>query len=194
MLSDVQLKDLAERMDIPLEAVVFKDELYNLGKLKYNRSYIINLENEFDENGEPNDGSHWTCFQVNEYPNGKIEGIYMDSYGAQPPVAVLDFCGCDLPYSTIDIQSLLSGICGYYCLAFLHYINAYKDRTNDIYIDADNFFSMFNDLNKSTEFKKNEFVLKHFFQSKDPALRKAIKVFDDDVEMQMNMEEKKSDT
>ena len=49
--------------------------------LKYNRSYIINLEDEFDKNGEPNDGSHYTCFQVNKYPNGKVEPIYFDSFG-----------------------------------------------------------------------------------------------------------------
>ena len=30
MLTDVDLKDLAQKMDIPLEAVVFKDELLNV--------------------------------------------------------------------------------------------------------------------------------------------------------------------
>jgi hypothetical protein len=187
MLSDIQLKDLAKKMSIPLEAVVFKDELLTLGKLKHNRSYIINMENELDEHGNPNEGSHWTCFQVNEYPNGKVEGVYFDSYGVQSPKIVTEFCGCDLPYSTIDIQSLMSGICGYYCLAYLHFINAYPDRTKDIFIDTDNFLSLFEDLNKSIDFKKNEYMLKHFFQSSDPELRKAIQVFDHDVEMQENI-------
>jgi hypothetical protein len=35
---------------------------------------------------------------------------------------------------------------------------------------------MFDDLNKSVDFKKNEYILKHFFQPKDPKLRKEIDV------------------
>ena len=56
MLTDVQLIDLAEKMHIPLESVSFKDEL---PKLKYNMSHIINLEDELDNEGLPNNGSHW---------------------------------------------------------------------------------------------------------------------------------------
>jgi hypothetical protein len=33
---------------------------------------------------------------------------------------------------------------------------------------------MFDDLNKSVDFKKNEYILLHFFRSKDPKLRKEI--------------------
>lgn len=35
---------------------------------------------------------------------------------------------------------------------------------------------MFDDLNKSVDFKKNEFMLKHFFEPKDKSKRKAIEV------------------
>ena len=35
---------------------------------------------------------------------------------------------------------------------------------------------MFDDLNKSVDFKKNEYILKHFFRSEDPSLRKEIDV------------------
>jgi hypothetical protein len=35
---------------------------------------------------------------------------------------------------------------------------------------------MFDDLNKSIDFKKNEYILKHFFRSEDPSLRKEIDV------------------
>ena len=58
MLTDIQIKDLAKRMDIPLERVCFKDQLLQK-PLKYNRSYIINMDNELDEDGKPNEGSHW---------------------------------------------------------------------------------------------------------------------------------------
>lgn len=41
---------------------------------------------------------------------------------------------------------------------------------------------MFDDLEKNVDFKKNEYVLKHFFMSKDPAMRKSVDVIEDDVE------------
>ena len=37
---------------------------------------------------------------------------------------------------------------------------------------------MFDDLNSSVDFKKNEYVLKHFFQSNDPANRIPISLKD----------------
>ena len=76
-------------MSIPLERCCFKSELEE-EPLKYNRSYIINLEDEFDKNGERNTGTHYTCFQVNKYANGKTEPINFDSYGVVPPLEVLN--------------------------------------------------------------------------------------------------------
>jgi hypothetical protein len=46
----------------------------------------------------------------------------------------------------------------------------------ELYHDTDQFIEMFNDLNISTDFKKNEFVLKHFFRSANPAERIPISV------------------
>ncbi len=50
----------------------------------------------------------------------------------------------------------------------------FSHRTGDIYLDTEQFLEYFEDLNKSTNFLKNEYVLKHFFQSEDPKLRKEI--------------------
>ena len=80
-LSNIQIEDLAKKMKVPLVFCDFKSALEDT-KLEYNKSYIINMEDEFDpETGERNDGSHYTCFQVNKYPNGKKQGIYFDSFG-----------------------------------------------------------------------------------------------------------------
>lgn len=178
MLTDTQLTELSEKMGIPLEAILFKDEMPS--KIKYNRSYIINIEDSEDGQGIRNDGTHWTCMQVNKYSNGKIEPIYMDSYGMPPPEsikkAVMDTCGQKLPFNTKDIQSLMNNACGFYCVAFLHYINEAPTRSKDLYTDVEGFLDMFDDLNKSVDFKKNEYILKHFFVPKDPALRKAIEI------------------
>jgi len=178
MLTDDQLEQLCDKMQVPLAGVYFKDQLPH--KLEYNVSYIINLENSENEEGEPNEGSHWTCLQVNKYPSGTIEPIFFDPYGAPPSEAIKKFvltnCGKKLPYTTKDIQSLMNNACGYYVLAFLHYINAWNHRTKDIYDDVACFLEYFDDLNQSIDWKKNEYVLKMFFQSKDPNIRRQIEV------------------
>ena len=178
MLTDTQLTELSEKMGIPLEAVLFKDEIPN--KIKYNRSYIINIEDSEDKEGNKNDGTHWTCLQVNKYPNGKIEPFYFDAYGMPPPEsikkAVMDTCGQKIPFNTKDIQSLMNNACGWYCLALGHFINASKYRSGILHDDVAMFIDMFDDLNHHIDFKKNEYILKHFFRSEDPSLRKEIDV------------------
>ncbi len=178
-LTDYQIKDLSKRMSIPLEDVVFKDELET--PLEYNKAYIINIEDSVDENGNQNDGTHWTYLQCNKYPNGKIESIYFDPYGAPPPENIKRVVKettkqNGLPYTEVDIQSLMNNACGYYCLALGHFINSSKYRSNDLYTDVNDFLSLFDDLNKSVDFKKNEYVLKHFFRSSDPSMRREIEV------------------
>ena len=180
MLTDIQIKDLAKKMDIPLVFCGFKDELAT-EKLQYNKSYIINLEDEFDDKGNQNEGTHWICGQVNKYPNGKIERIFFDSYGAPPAEEIKKFLGQGhyVPYNKKDIQSLMNGACGWYALAFLHYINSFEGRTNDLYSDVEDFLSLFNDLNVSCDFKANEYMLKQFFRSKDASKRTPVEVFAD---------------
>ena len=168
MLTDEQLYTLAQRMKVPLERVCFKSELAE-EPLVYNKSYIINLQDEIDEDtGEGNGGSHWTCFQVNKYPNGKIEGIYMDSYGIGPPEDVKAFVKVGLPFTERNIQGLFDSYCGWACLAFLHFINAGSIRSGDLYSDSEHFMAMFKNLNKdigNEDANQNEFVLKQFFKA-----------------------------
>jgi hypothetical protein len=181
MLTDSQLKELSTKMSIPLEAVCFKDELPK--KLTYNKGYIINLEDSMDEEGNDNTGTHWTALYVAKYPDGKVEPIFFDPYGANPSENikkfVLDNTGKKLPFTKKDIQSLMNNACGWYCLAFLHFITAWEHRTKDLYDDVSYFMDLFDDLNVSIDWKKNEHILRMFFQSKDPKLRKEIDVLAD---------------
>jgi hypothetical protein len=183
MLTDTDIKKLSKAMEIPLVGVFFKDELPK--KIEYNKGYIINLDDSVDNEGNDNEGSHWTALQVNKYPNGKIEPIFFDPFGAPPSESikkfVLDNCGKYLPYTTKDIQSLMNNACGFFCCAFLHYINCWDKRTKDLYTDVDVFLCYFDDLNKSIDFKKNEYVLKHFFRSKEEINRKPIDVFSNKI-------------
>jgi hypothetical protein len=179
MLTDSQMETLAGKMSVPLVDCLFKDQMPKT--FEYNKSYVINLEDEFKEDGTLNVGSHWTCLQVNKYPNGKVESMYFDAYGCAPPTDVLKCfkrtTGKEhMPYNTKDIQSLMANCCGYFCLAYLHYINAFPNRTKNLYDDTDCFLSFFDDLNKSIDFKKNEYILKQFFEAKDPTLRRKIEV------------------
>jgi hypothetical protein len=178
-LSDSQIRELAKRMSIPLGDVCFKNELDC--PLEFNKSYIINIEDSHDENGNENEGTHWTFLQCNKYPNDKIESIYFDSYGAPAPKHVIECVekttgSKGLPHTIPDIQSLLNNACGYYCLALGHFINSSQYRSGDLYNDVNKFINMFDDLNKSVDFKKNEYILKHFFRSSDENKRVPIDV------------------
>ena len=66
----------------------------------------------------------------------------------------------------------MNSACGWYVLAFLHYINSYTNRTQSIYDDCEHFTELFNDLNETNDYKYNEWVLKLFFQSSDENHRK----------------------
>ena len=168
-LTDKQIWDLAKRMGLDLEFVDFKDDLMT-HKLEYDKGYIINLSDQYDKNGKQNEGTHWTGLIVRKYPNGKVAPMYFDPFGVQCPKDVTNFVKkytgfSEVPHNTRDIQSILDGICGYYVLAFLYYVTKYEGRSGELYHDSDTFLNMFDDLNVSCDFKKNEFILKHFFRS-----------------------------
>ena len=178
-LSNHQLNALAKKMGYTITDIVFKDELLFM-KPEYNKKnyccYIINMEDEYDEHGKPNDGTHWVALYIKKLPDGKIEPIYFDSYGVAPPKSVTDFVGTPhVPYNTKDIQGLLSDICGWFCLAFLYMLTSFPHRSGDVYVDAGNFLELFDDMNKVVDMHKNEWILKHFFQdTTTAAVRKAI--------------------
>ena len=182
MLTDLQIDDLAKRMSVPLAGCFFKDELPN--KLEYNKVYIINLQDSETDDGEQNSGTHWTMAYIRETPKGQKQPIYFDPYGCPPPENAKKIiekqCNMKCPYTEKDIQSLMNNACGFYCLAMAHFICASKYRTNDLYTDVENFLDMFDDLNKSIDWKKNEYILKMFFQSEDPSKRKEIDVLSQD--------------
>ena len=178
-LTDTDIRNLAKRMNVPIGDVCFKDELPC--PLEFNKSYIINLEDSVDEHGNQNDGTHWTFLQCNKYPNNKTECIYFDPFGQPPSENIKKVVKATtgkqgLPYTDIDVQSLMNNACGFYCLAMGHFINASKYRSQNLHDDVHTFMEMFDDLNKTVDFKKNEYVLKHFFRSEEPSLRKEIDV------------------
>jgi len=168
MLTNHQIEEVSPRMNIPLEYCGFKDRI---PRLKVDKTYIINLEDATDDKGNPNPGSHWTAFQIRNSTNGP-KCFYFDSYGVGEPVAVRRrvteaFGPIKIYQNTKDVQSLMSDACGYFCLAWAHFINDPRFKTSSIKADSDNFLSMFNNLEKSRDYMFNEHVLRHFFLAKD---------------------------
>lgn len=178
MLTDIQIEELSNKMNIPLGECCFKDNLPK--NLLKNKIYIINLQDSETEDGHENNGTHWTMAYIRQTPKGQLEPIYFDPYGCPPPQNVKNIiekqCNKYCPYTTKDIQSLMNNACGFYCLAISHYICASKYRSNDLYKDIDNFMDIFDDLNHSIDWKKNEYLLKHFFLSEDPSKKKNIDI------------------
>ena len=181
MLTDIQIESMCEKMHIPLEAVCFKNDL---PPLKYNRAYVLNMADEYSEEGIPSPGTHWVALQIHvqKGSDGVAMPMYVDSFGVGPPVevsrAVERFCGKKLPWSSKALQALQSDCCGFYALAWLHFINAFRMRRGHIYTDTEGFLDMFIDLNTSVDFKRNEFILQHFFRSDNPAERLPVTLTD----------------
>lgn len=111
-LTNFNLIDICNRVHIKLHGVYCKDELPPK-RDRQDGGYIINLQDQEDGNG-----THWTAFWVE-----KGEACYFDSFGVIFPIAVSNFLnGLRTYYNTQQIQSLASGICGYYCVGFLNFM------------------------------------------------------------------------
>ena len=75
MLSNHDIDVLVEKMGISnFKGCFYKDKLKSV---QPNSSYIINLNNELDEHGNRNTGSHWVALLTNDMK----QCIYFDSYG-----------------------------------------------------------------------------------------------------------------
>jgi len=179
MLTNFQILELAPKMSIPLHSVIFKDEL-DINDLEVGKSYVINLSDEKDEDGDRNGGSHWTCLHIGKH-NGVICPFYFDSYGMPPPEDIKKMVkkrfNKKINYTTKNVQSIMSDCCGWFCLAYLHFINAFYNRTKNIFTDTGMFLELFEDLDISADWQKNEFILKLFFQEPNKAPQGLDKVF-----------------
>jgi hypothetical protein len=114
--TNTQLQEAAEKLKIPLNAISWRDKLYDL--VPKPGGYIINMESCNNKTG----GTHWVAiFLTNE--KGHHRAYYFDSFGVPPPVDVLTFArswgSSDIIHSRKQIQQINSNFCGQYCLHFL---------------------------------------------------------------------------
>jgi hypothetical protein len=160
MLSNHDIDELVIKMGIPnFKGCFYKDKLT---KIQPNSSYIINLNSELDENGTRNTGSHWVALCTNDMK----QCIYFDSYGEKEPVEIKNLLKCkqySIAHTSKNIQSLMSNLCGFFCLSFIYFLTVSKFRTKNIINDASIYLDLYEDLDKVDDVYKNEFVLSLFF-------------------------------
>lgn len=180
-LSDVQLTELAKKMKFTLNGIYFADEIQSQDLRLGN--YIINTSPQFDASGNQNLGTHWCVLMVCKR-EGRIWIQYMDSYGVGPPENLKKIVDKKykrrINYTTKDIQSLMSSACGWFCCSYLHFIYNFPNRTKDILYDTAIWLDFYDDLAIETNYKKNEFILKLFFQEQGKKFKGLEDVFKDE--------------
>lgn len=144
--TNLQLEDMARKLNLPLLGIVSKDELQ--GRVKVG-SIIINLQSSTDGGG-----SHWVTLKV--FPKGQV--IFFDPFGFAPPRQVKQYIGKKkIGISTRPIQDIGSTTCGYYCLACDHYLT--HNREKDIFERFDDFLNLW-----KVDTKKNDEILKDYLR------------------------------
>jgi hypothetical protein len=105
-LTDDDIDKLVPQLKIPhFKGCFLKTQI---PKLKKGESCIINL----------NGHSHWCALiRLDTY-------YYFDSFGI---IAPKELDGIDYTYSEVDLQSMNSSACGWYCIAFLISMNRGND-------------------------------------------------------------------
>lgn len=150
MTSNYELLQMAKKKHIRNLHVLCKDELETLS-FGANKNIIVNLSSSTDEDN----GSHWCALFVNRHS----QCFYFDPFGIVPPKAVMSFCKKKrVCFSETQVQDLSSSKCGFFCIAFLSYMNT-DDRVPD-HESIKNFLLKFN----NDDTRENDVILKkHFF-------------------------------
>ena len=151
MLSNHDIDELVTKMGISnFKGCYYKDKIT---KIQPNSSYIINLNSELDEHGNRNSGSHWCCLVTDDMK----QCIYFDSYGEREPNELRNLLKCNqykIGHTSKNIQSLMSNLCGFFCLSFIHFLSISKFRTKNIINDASIYLDLFEDLDRTNDVKK----------------------------------------
>jgi len=114
-LTDTDIEDLCKFFNIKLKGVYEKSELT---ELPYG-NYIINL------NGQ----SHWCAMIIS--PNGNF---WYDSYGFPAPENLHKLMG-NYTWNDTQIQDINSTACGYFCIAFLKFMEKPNKQMYDAFCD-----------------------------------------------------------
>lgn len=136
-LSNFDIMEIIQSQGVDdFHGVYMKDQLPD----KLERGfYVINLQSSKDGNG-----THWVCLYYT--PNFSY---YYDSYGFIAPLEVQKKI-TPYMYNDLEIQDINSTACGFYCVAFILYLNK-KMNIEKAFMEFINLFG------KDTE--RNEAIL-----------------------------------
>ena len=141
MLTNHDLFRMSRLNGVKKDNIVAKNQL-NTIKIKTNMNLIINLETITPTNNKS--GTHWTALVKR-----KDECVYMDSFGAMPPMEVIKWCKTNkLSYNGYIVQDIQSENCGSFCFTFLHYVQNCNYRLSDCLND---YINLFNDNTKDND-------------------------------------------
>jgi len=161
MLSNIQLESLCKSLELPLRAVVSKDELPHV--LPLDGCYIINLQNSDD-----GDGTHWTGLVI-QSPNA----FYFDSFGA-PLIEAEKFVRRKqnvkrFAFNNFIVQDLDSKSCGFFVVGLFLYL---KRKRGDFFDKCNRYVDLFGE-----DTKANENILSSLYQgySNIPIIAKFLK-------------------
>ena len=180
-LTDTQLTELAKKIKFTLNGIYYADEIMSQDLRPGN--YIINTSPQFDDDGEQNPGTHWCVLIVCKREN-KVWIQYFDPFGIGPPESIKKIVDKrykrKVNYTTQKYKSIVSSVCGWFCVTYLHFIYNFSNRTKDILYDTAIYLDFFNDLSEVSDYKKNEFMLKLMMQEKGKAFKGLEEIFDDE--------------
>jgi hypothetical protein len=137
-LSNIDIEEILKSQKIKV-TVYMKDELPLTLKRGF---YVINLQSS-----TVGSGTHWTAL----YYNSK-HSYYFDPFGFIAPTEVEQKLN-EYTFNNKQIQNLKSTACGYYCIAFIIFMNKRKNKKLGFIIFVDEF---------STNTEKNDKLLYNY--------------------------------
>jgi hypothetical protein len=151
LLSNFDIIELCKMFNIKLISCVSKDLLKTIKQ--QDGSYVINLDDSDSSKG----GTHWVALVIN-----KNNACYFDPFGILPPTEIKYFCKNKmLTFSKDQIQNEKQSSCGYYCLAFLHYMTIHIKQNISIKTILNVFLKPF-DLDNTP---KNDNILQKYLKT-----------------------------
>ena len=133
-LSDRDILEILNSYNIKINGIYQKDKLPN--KL-LDGFIVVNLQSSVE-----GFGTHWCALY-----HSKECDLYYDAFGFISPEAIEDKINKSYYYNKRDIQNINSSSCGFYCIAFIKYIQNKKNKLEAF----DKFISLFSGNTKQNE-------------------------------------------
>lgn len=151
LLSNFDLIEIANQYQLNVNEVLLQEEFIHI-KPK-DGAYIVLINDGTGATG------HWTAFIIRK----KI-CCYFDSFAVVPSMPIVRFLrrgNYKVYCNNNDIQNYKSVTCGFYCLAFLHFMK-YTMPTAPLPVAMQHFTSLFKNDTRDNDFILQQYIKKNF--------------------------------